>query len=186
MSILTINDVRFLYNFVFEPKLNKQNGKEEYFIRVLVPKTNKRAIEAIKQAVKEEAEDKWGNRKAEQILNSDRVPLHDGDIKKKGDPIYEGMMYFNAKTNNRPNVVDIKLNPIMDKEEFYSGCWGAFNGTVWAYDNEYGKGLSISVDNLMKNNKDDDKLVGSGISAQQAFAGFADTSEADDEVNDLL
>lgn len=183
MANLTVSGVRFMYNFVFEPRMNKMNGKEEYFVRVLVPKDNIEAIKAIKDAIHDVATDKWGA-KADAMLKTMRVPLMDGDVNKAGDEVYKGMYYFNAKTTTKPSVVDLTCNPIMNKEDFYSGCWGAFNGQVWAYDNAYGKGISISLGNLMKM-EDDEHIGGSGISAREAFAAFV-PKQADNGLDGLL
>lgn len=179
---LTINNVRFMYNFVFEPRLNKMNGKEEFFVRVLVPKSDKDTLKVISDTILEVAKGKWGA-KAEQVLKSCRSPLMDGDA--RDDDAYKGMYYFNAKSDRKPNVVDKCCNPIMDKDEFYSGCWGAFNGNVWAYDNSYGKGISISLQNVMKT-KDGEHLAGQGTTAQQAFKAFMDTSSDEEDLTGLL
>lgn len=179
---LTINNVRFTYAFVFEPKLNKMSGKEEYFVRVLVPKSDTETLKVINKAIRDTATDKWGA-KAEQVLKASKYPLHDGDD--KDDEAYKGMYYFNAKSTRKPNVVDKFCNPIMDRDKFYSGCWGAFNGSIWAYDNAFGKGLSISLQNVMKT-KEGEPLVSQGISAKEAFKAFADTSSDEEDLTGLL
>lgn len=170
---MTISGVRFMYAFVFTPRPNKMNGKTQYSVRVLIPKSNKAALDRINSTIKQVATEKWGG-KAEAMLATCRLPLIDGDT--KGDPVYEGFYYFNAKSDNKPDVVDLHCEPILDPAGFYSGCWGAFNGSVWAYDNAFGKGISISLQNLMK--MKDDTPMTSTVSAKQAFKGLsADTDD---------
>lgn len=181
MANVTVDKVRFMYNFVFEPRLNKMNGKEEFFVRVLIPKTNKEAIKILNDAIHATASDKWGA-KVEQMLKTVRLPLMDGD--QKGDPNYAGMLYFNAKSDRKPTVVDISCKPIMRKEEFYSGCWGAFNGNVWAYDNAFGKGISIGLQNLMKTK--DDEPIASGVSAQEVFGNIMQKASDTEDISGLM
>ena len=79
-----------------------------------------------------------------------RSPFHDGAEKPDYDG-YEGMTYFRASTNFKPQVVDsdrVEIGP-MDQPGFYSGCFARATVSPWAFDNE-GKGIAFNIHNIQK------------------------------------
>jgi hypothetical protein len=102
------------------------------------------------------------------------MPLRDGD--EKDDEVYEGHFYLNAKSRQRPGVVDRDKNPIMDEEEIYSGVWAYVSVTFFGYDVNGSKGVACGLNNVMKF-KDGDHL-GGRVSAD---ADFGDIDSEDDD-----
>ena len=90
------------------------------------------------------------------------------DIDKSYDGFSKNGLFMNATTNRQPEVVDQKVQKILDRSRVYSGAWFMASVTLFWYDNESkGIGCSLGPVQLIKN---DDPLGGGGISAAEAFA----------------
>lgn len=181
MSSVTIKNVRFSYVYVFEP--SKMSGK--YSVRVLVPKDNTEALNALKEAIEE---CKRNPKSLDTWKNGGKVPgnltafLRDGDVEFPDDPVYKNNYFFNSSNTSAPTVLDTRGKEITSPSEFYSGCFGAFNGSVFAYNSNGNRGISVSLDNLLKQS-DGEKLTG-GQSAKTAFAGLFE--EDDGPFKDMM
>lgn len=53
-----------------------------------------------------------------------KTPLRDGDIDRLDDLNYEGCYFINANSKDVPQVVDGRVQTILDRSEVYSGCYG--------------------------------------------------------------
>lgn len=162
--------VRFCYANVFEPTAMAEGDTPKYNVCVLIPKSDtktlekiKQAIEAAKQAGKAKLADKNGK-----IPSTIKLPLRDGDEERGDDPAYEGMYFINANSNRKPSIVDEELNPIMSKDEFYSGCYGRVSINFYAY-NVQSKGIAAGLGNLQK--LEDGEPLAGGSSADEDFGG---------------
>ena len=80
--------------------------------------------------------------------------------------------FINCNSNTKPQIVDKDLNPIIDKDEFYSGCYGRASVNFYAY-NVKSKGIACGLNRLQKL-KDGDPLSGAGGSAEEDFGTNAD------------
>lgn len=162
--------VRFCYANVFEPFAMDEGGTPKYSICILIPKSDEatvnkinKAIEAAKQAGKAKLADKNGR-----IPSSIKTPLRDGDEERGDDPAFEGMWFLNANSTRKPIIVDRGLNPIMSRDEFYSGCFGRASINFYAF-NVSSKGIAAGLNNLQKL-EDGESLMG-GSSAEDDFGG---------------
>lgn len=162
--------VRFCYVNVFEPTAMNEGDAPKYNICILIPKNDtktvdkiNKAIEAAKQAGKAKLADKNGK-----IPSNIKLPLRDGDDERGDDPTFEGMYFINANSNRKPSIVDKDLNPIMDKDEFYSGCYGRASINFYAY-NVQSKGIAAGLNNLQK--LDDGEMLAGGSTADEDFGG---------------
>lgn len=162
--------VRFCYANVFEPTTMAEGDTPKYNVCVLIPKSDtktlekiKQAIEAAKQAGKAKLADKNGK-----IPSTIKMPLRDGDEERGDDPAYEGMYFINVNSTRKPSVVDKNLNPIMSKDEFYSGCYGRASINFYAY-NVQSKGIAAGLGNLQK--LEDGEPLAGGSSADEDFGG---------------
>lgn len=169
--------VRFCYANVFEPTAMAEGDTPKYNVCILIPKSDtktlekiKQAIEAAKQAGKAKLADKNGK-----IPSTIKLPLRDGDEERGDDPAYEGMYFINANSNRKPSIVDKELNPIMSKDEFYSGCYGRASINFYAF-NVQSKGIAAGLGNLQK--LEDGEPLAGGSSADEDFGG--DNAWADD------
>lgn len=165
---------RLSFTHVFNKYSPNGEGAGKYMTNVLIPKSEKKTIKALEQAIeaakKEGVVSKWGGKEPKKL----DMPLHDGDD--KDDDVYQDHFYINAKCKTRPGVVDKSKNSIVDEEEMYSGVWAFVSVTFYAYDASGNRGVACGLNNLMKF-KDDDHL-GGRVSAD---SDFADIDDVDDE-----
>ena len=180
-SVVT-GKVRFCYANVFEAVAINDGETPKYSVCILIPKTDtktlnaiEKAIEAAKEVGKSKIADKNGR-----IPASLKTPLRDGDDERGDDPAFQGMMFINANSTRKPSIVDKDLNPIMDRDEFYSGCYGRASVNFYAF-NVQSKGIACGLNNLQKL-KDGESLVG-GTTAEADFGG---DNQWDDDDDDLL
>ena len=176
--------VRFCYVNVFEPTAVNEGDTPKYNICILVSKDDtktvnaiKQAIEAAKQAGKAKLAGKNGQLPPDGAL---KLPLRDGDIERADDPAFENCYFLNANSQRKPAVVDKDLNPIMAKEEFYSGCYGRASVNFYAF-NVQSKGVACGLNNLQK--LEDGEMLAGGSTADEDFGG--DNAWGDD-ADDLM
>lgn len=164
--------VRFSYANVFEPKAINEGGKEKYSVSLIIPKKDKRTLDKINAAIElalEEGKSKFGGKVPKMYKN----PLRDGDVERSDDEVYQGCMFVNANSDNAPGLVDASLDPIMDKSEFYSGCYGRASINFYAFNVNGNKGVACGLNNLQKL-EDGVRLAGGGASAEEDFAEDSD------------
>ena len=158
--------VRFSFANVFEPAPNL-SGAMKYSVSVLIPKSDKAGVARFNAAfekVKQDNSTFWGA----SIPKTLKGGLRDGDTEREGDEVYAGHYFFNANSNERPGVVDADLNPITDKNEFYSGCYGRASVTMYPYDQSGSRGIAFGLNNVMK--LEDGEKLGGPTSAAVDFA----------------
>lgn len=172
--------VRFSYAHVWEAVAINDSGKPKFSVSILIPKSDKITLNKIKRAVeaaKAQGKDsKWKGK----IPANLKLPLRDGDEDRPDDDVYAGHYFINASSSTRPGIVDKDRNQILDKEQFYSGCYGMASINFYPFDTNGNKGVACGLNNLMKT-ADGDPLGG----RQSAEDDFADV-EIPDDVSDLL
>ena len=171
--------VRFCYVNVFEPTAMNDGDTPKYNICILIPKSDtatvdkiKKAIEAAKEVGKAKLADKNGR-----IPNNLKLPLRDGDDERGDDPAFEGHYFINANSLRQPSIVDRSLNPILDRSEFYSGCYGRASINFYAF-NVSSKGIAAGLNNLQK--LADGEMLAGGSTAEEDFGG--DNEFTDDDM----
>lgn len=171
--------VRFCYVNVFEPTAMNEGDTPKYNICVLIPKSDtatidkiKKAIEAAKEAGKAKLADKNGR-----IPANLKLPLRDGDKERPDDPAFEDNYFINANSMRQPSIVDRSLNPIMSRDEFYSGCYGRASINFYAF-NVSSKGIAAGLNNLQK--LEDGEMLAGGSTAEEDFGG--DNAVQDDNM----
>lgn len=169
---VTTGKVRFCYANVFEPTAMNEGDTPKYNICILIPKDDentvnaiRKAIEAAKQAGKAKLANKNGQIPADAAL---KLPLRDGDAERPDDPAFENMYFINANSNRRPGIVDKNLAPIMEREEFYSGCYGRASINFYAF-NVSSKGIAAGLNNLQK--LSDGEMLAGGSTPDEDFGG---------------
>lgn len=161
---LTIGLVRFSYLHIWEPQTGDiDTGK--YSASFLIPKSDTKTTEQIQKAIKEvfsENTDKLGTK-----MSAVRSPLRDGNEKDAEE--YENCFFLNAKSKDRPGIVDKHCNPIIDKFDIKSGDYGFASISLFPYNQNGNKGIGVALNHIMKV-KDGESLGGDRISADKAFA----------------
>lgn len=178
------NLVRFSYLHVFEPYAFNEGDTPKYSAVILIPK-NSPLVAGVKKAITQAYEaavtEKWGGKKppmdkATCLFDGDE-PKDDGEDRGEA---YAGHYYLNAKSTQRPKVVDGKIQEILDSDEVYSGCYGRVSVAISGWTNNGKMGLSCYLNNLQKV-KDGEPLGSTGTSAQEDFGAF-DSSEDDSDL----
>ena len=158
--------VRFSYVNVFAPKASIEGGTPKYSVSIIIPKSDKETVSKLQKAFEE-------TKTASAGFFGGAVPknlkggLRDGDLEKE-DAAYEGCYFINANSVQKPGVVDQDLNPIMDQNEFYSGCYGRASITFYPYNAQGSKGIACGLNNVQK--LEDGEKLGGGTTAAIDFA----------------
>lgn len=164
---LVTGKVRFSYAHVFEPQAIEEGNTPKFSVSVIIPKSDKKALNAIKAIVEGLTSEFLSKNNLKKLPSKFNLPLRDGDEDKPDDPAYEGCMFFNASSLRKPQVVDADLNPIMDKDEFYSGCYGRVSVNFYTFDKAGNRGIAAGLNNIQK--LEDGVRLGGGSSAADDF-----------------
>lgn len=170
--------VRFSYANVFEPTAMQDGQTPKYNVSIIISKSDTKTVEAIKKAIeaaKEAGKSKIADKNGKIPVNL-KTPIRDGDEERPDDPAYENSYFINANSERKPGIVDRDLNPIMSRDDFYSGCYGRASINFYAF-NVNSKGIACGLNNLQKL-EDGERLAG-GSSAEEDFGG-------DNAVDDLM
>jgi len=178
--------VRASYAKVWEaaPDLS---GNLKFSISLLIPKKDKATVKAIKEAIDTAIHagvEKGKFSKA--ALPHLKRPLRDGDAEiaeGKKDDAYAGMYFINCSSARPPGIVDKFAKPIMNQNDFYSGCWCRADINFFPFAAAGNKGVGVGLNNLMKV-KDDTRWDGA-LSAESAFKGFSEELDEDAENEDM-
>src|SRR5665811_625655 len=103
-------------------------------------------------------------------------PLRDGDVERPDDDNYKNSMFVNANSTRQPGVVDANLEPIIDKAEFYSGCYGRASVNFYAFNTKGNKGVACGLSNLQKL-EDGESLVGGSTPDEDFGEDFDDSDD---------
>lgn len=153
--------VRFSYAYVFEPRASEENSTPKYSVSLIIPKSDVKTVNAIKAAVAAATEEGKHSKFGGKIPAGPtfKLPLRDGDVEREGDPAYANSYFLNSSSKNQPQLVDKNLKPIMDRNEFYSGCYGRASLNFYPFNTNGNKGIAAGLNNLQKM-KDGDPLGG--------------------------
>ncbi|SHJ11779.1 DUF2815 family protein [Propionispora hippei] len=157
---------RFSYLHCWEPD-SVNGGDPKFSVSAIVPKSDTKTVEAIKAAIEQAKKDsvsKWGGK----IPGNLKTPLRDGDIDRPDDEAYKGCYFFNANSRQAPQVVDGKVQPVLDQSEVYSGCYGRISVTFYGYNSNGNRGIAAGLGNIQKL-KDGEPLGGGRPKAADDF-----------------
>ena len=157
------------------------NGSEaKYSVSLLIPKDDKatltkihKAIEAAKEAAKTK---KWNGK----IPPNLKLPMHDGDIDRPDDENYAGHFFFNATSKDAPQIVDRKVQPILDPMECGSGDYCNVSVNFYGFAASGNKGVAAGLQNI--------QLVrhGERLAGKPTAASDFETIEGEDDGTEAL
>lgn len=148
---------RVSYLHCWEPD-SVNGGDPKYSVSAIIDKKDTKTINAIKAAIEQAKKDsvsKWGGKVPANL----KLPLRDGNIDRPDDEAYAGCYFFNANSRQAPQVVDAKVQPILDQNEVYSGCYGKISVTFYGYNSNGNRGIAAGLGNIQKL-KDGESLGG--------------------------
>ena len=146
-------------------------GDEKYSVSLLIPKEDAKGK-------------KWGGK----IPPNLKLPLRDGDIDRPDDENYAGHMFLNATSKDAPQIVDRKVQPILDPMECGSGDYCNVSVNFYGFAASGNKGVAAGLGNIQKV-KDGERLAGKAPAASDfdEIEGEDDGAEVfGDDVPDYL
>lgn len=177
-KVITGVDTRWSYVNVWEPKTLAEGAVPKYSISLIIPKSDTKTVEKIKNAISQAYQDGLsklkGSSKSTPLLASLKTPLRDGDIDRADDSVYANSYFINANSNTQPGIVDKDCNPVTEKSVVYSGVFGRASIVFYAFNNNGNKGIACSLHNLQYIRSGEP--LGGKASAEADFA----TEEVDD------
>ena len=165
---------RISFANIWEPKAIN-GGDEKYSVSCLIPKSDKKTLARIQKAVEAAKEDGKTRKWSGKIPPNLKLPLRDGDIDRPDDENYEDCYFLNASSKDAPQVVDRKVNPVVDPMMVYSGCYCNVSVNFYAFNANGNRGVAAGLGNIQFV-KDGERLSGKA----SADADF-DALEDDDE-----
>jgi len=166
-STITIGPVRFSYLHCWEPVAIEEGQQKKYSVSAIIPKSDKATLKKITDAIELAKQTGKDSKFAGKIPANLKTPLRDGDAERPEDEAYAGAMFMNCHATTQPGIVDAQRNPILDKDEVYSGAFGYLNITLYPYNAGGAKGIAAGFNHLMKT-KDGERLSGR-VSVDSAF-----------------
>ena len=141
--------VRLSYEHVWEPaSINGSNPK--YSVSLIIPKDDVKTIAAINQAVDNAIKDgaaKFGGKIPPK--GALKLPLRDCDTE-RDDEAYRNAYFVNANSTTAPQIVDRAVQPILDRNEVYSGCYARVSINFYAFNSNGNKGVACGLGNIQK------------------------------------
>ena len=163
--------VRLSYAHVWEP-VSINDSKPKYSVSLVIPKSDKETIKKINAAVDaaiEEGIAKFGGKKPNKAAL--KLPLRDGDTE-RDDEVYKNCFFVNANSTTAPQIVDRSVQPILDREEVYSGCYARVSINFYAYNTNGNKGIACGLGNIQK--IADGEALGGRTTAKDDFSSLED------------
>lgn len=159
------NEVRLSYVHLTTPRANRDNpsAPPKYGVTLLIPKsdlaTMQRINAAINAAITEAVPTVWGGARPPQPPQ----PVWDGDGYRQSGELFseecKGHWVITASSEQRPEVVDMGMNPIVDATQIYSGMFARISLRFFAYNKAGKKGIGCGLGNVQKT-RDGEPLSG--------------------------
>lgn len=171
--------VRLSYVHLFEAYSSLPNQDAKFSCTILIPKSDKATINAIKAAQKVALEAGKSTKFGGKIPANWSDTLHDGDEEAdlERNPEYAGHYYMGVSSNTRPGIVDRNVQPILDSTEVYSGCYARVSLNAFPFNTNGNKGVSFGLNHVQKI-ADGDSLTG----RSKAEDDFSDLGDEDDDL----
>ena len=154
-------EFRVSFPEVFEPKAFG-NSAAKYSVCMLFPRTDevKDFFTKCKRIEAQVIAEKWGENVPDGLKT---LPINDGNKKSKLQG-YKDHYFITPKSGTKPGLVDGQIQPIIDREQFYGGCYAKATLNIYAYEYREGgtvisRGVTFGLNNIMKT-KDGDAFSG--------------------------
>jgi hypothetical protein len=163
-------------------KIDPKNADEQPKFQLTInfsPKAQAtKQFKRLKKAVEDTIANKWGDNPPRKLR---RPFLTVDDLDEIPDGIEEGDVFLRLSSTGRPEVVDRDVEPILNLDEVYSGCYGIVNVQCYPWEHQTGgKGVSFGLGPVQKT-RDGDPLGGRAKPANKAFEALP---EEDDDLDD--
>ncbi len=146
-------ECRISFPNLFKPRAADEDSAPKYSVQLLIPKTDKATIRALREAEKQAAEEGASKFKGGKVPKNLKSSLHDGDEDDLDQyPEREGHYRISVSANESypPGIVDRDRNPILDAREVYSGCYARASLVAFAYSARGNQGVGFGLRNRQK------------------------------------
>ena len=171
-------EFRVSFAHVFEPHAFSEGDTAKYSVVMLFDENEN--LDAMKKLAAATVKEKWPKGKPANLRN----PFRKGSEKPNLDG-YEGTIFVTASSKMQPGVVDKEVQPIIDTNEFYSGCYARATVTCYAYGGpgtKFTPGVAFGLQNVQKL-RDGDTFSGRS-KAEDDFDVFDTGDDATEFSND--
>lgn len=145
---------RLSYAWLLQPREGQEGAAPKYQCDIIIPKSDKATIAAIKKAYQAAINKGLADSKLKWTPNTPKTPefwnpLRDGDLREDADPAYANAYYLCAKANvdRRPKVVGTDLQPVLDADQVYSGMYARVSFDLYPFNNKT-KGIACGLLNV--------------------------------------
>lgn len=172
--------VRLNFPKLFRAEQINGEGDPKFSTQILIPKTDKATIAALRAAEEAAAEEgKAGVFKGKDLTAVSVIKDADEDGTAEDYPHTAGHLYMSvsAREDFRPQVVDSGLNEILDQSQVYSGVYARVSLRSFPY--TYGakkRGVSFGLNNVQI--LGGGERLGGGTTAAQDFDALDDEDAA--------
>ncbi len=148
------------------------NSAPKYSITITLPDDHE-FWDDLMDKIDAAAEKRWEGK----IPKNLKIPIRHGDETENED--WVDQKFCQASSEDRPGIIDVDGEDIIDFSELYSGAWyrASIRTYAWHYPETNAKGVSIALDNVMKI-RDDEPFSGRS-SAADDFAEFVSGGSKD-------
>lgn len=160
---------------------NNPEGEKKYSVTMIFPKGTDH--KPLKDYIMRIAKEKWGEKGADIIKRqeaSDKRIFKDGSLMaEKYAGFEEGVPYLSASNKEKPNLVGTQAGPsgtlveLTEESDFVSGYYAIASVRPYCWDNKFGKGVSLSLQNVQKI-KEGERLGGGRSKANEDFEPIED------------
>lgn len=170
-------EFRVSFSNVLTPKAGMNDGKPKYSLVMMFPKSVD--ISAIQNLLAAAVAAEWPDATRRPpnldhpIKDGDTDIMQDGTLRKDKYPEMAGHWCISASSVRKPGVVDQNVLPILEQEQFYSGCYAI--ATIHAFTYKPNKsnpqrryGVALGLNNVQKT-KDGDPFSG-GAKPEEDFS----------------
>ena len=167
---------RISFANIWEPKAIN-GGEEKYSVSCIIPKSDKKTLTKIHKAIEAAKEAGLSKRFGGKIPPNICLPLRDGDIDRPDDEAYAGAMFVNANAKDAPQIVDRKVQPILDPMECGSGDYCNVSVNFFAYNANGNKGIGAGLGNI--------QLIKNGERLSGRASASSDFTEVEDDDEEM-
>jgi hypothetical protein len=168
-KVTTPELVRMSYVNLDQPKTAPGATEPKFSMSVIIPKANKKTLQAISDAVK--AAEAQGKEKFGTKWAAKKFPLRDGD-KERDDEAYANSYFLNASNKQRPGMVDANVQEILDPKQIKSGDWGKVVLNFYPFSVQGNSGIGVSLNHVQLCRKGE--ALGNVSYAEDEFETFED------------
>jgi len=143
-------------------------------------------LAALEAEVERVGKDKWGTKfEALKAKGSIKMPFHDG-ADKEYDGYGEGVTFCTSRSNIAPGVRDQRLEPIIDPEDIYAGCYAIASINIYANEGKGDNGvpyknISLGLGNVQK--IAEGEPFSGRVRAEEEFVAMDEPEDSDEELN---